>query len=193
VLFSEIVGTDFHNQNVKLLDRFVYRAYHRLFRRELIGHLDNKTKAFSIEGRAYFLGINKFTVGENCMFRNGISFEGNGNGHLVIGNGVNVGNNVSLSCSQEVTIGDGTAIASNCYIIDSDHSSSKGPGEPFDELICSPIHIGKNVWIGNGVTVLRGSTIGDGAITGAGAVVKGDIPANSVAVGIPAKVIKMRK
>jgi len=54
------------------------------------------------------------------------------------------------------------------------------------------ITIGKDVWIGAGVIVLPGVTIGDRSVIGAGAVVTKNIPDNSIAVGVPAKVIKTR-
>ena len=54
----------------------------------------------------------------------------------------------------------------------------------------SKVIIGNNVWIGSGANILPGVSIGDNSIIGAGSVVIKDIPANSVAVGIPAKVIK---
>ena len=50
--------------------------------------------------------------------------------------------------------------------------------------------IGKNVWIGTHAVILPGVTIGDRAVIGAGSIVTKDVPANSVAVGNPAKVIK---
>ncbi len=53
-----------------------------------------------------------------------------------------------------------------------------------------PITIGNNVWLGANVTVLPGVTIGDNCVIGAGSVVTRDIPANSVAVGVPCRVIK---
>jgi maltose O-acetyltransferase len=53
-----------------------------------------------------------------------------------------------------------------------------------------PIRIGSGVWIGGGAIVLPGVTIGDGAVIGAGAVVTHDVPADSVAVGNPAKVTR---
>ena len=49
--------------------------------------------------------------------------------------------------------------------------------------------IGNNVWFGENVTVLKGVTIGDNVIIGAGSIVNKNIPSNSVAVGVPAKVI----
>ncbi|KTD82744.1 acyltransferase [Legionella waltersii] len=57
----------------------------------------------------------------------------------------------------------------------------------------APVVIGKYTWIGGNSTILPGVKIGEGAIIGAGSVVARDIPAYSVAVGIPAKVIKMRE
>lgn len=51
--------------------------------------------------------------------------------------------------------------------------------------------IGKNVWLGEGVAVLPGAIIGDNAIIGANAVVIGEIPANAIAAGVPAKVKKI--
>jgi acetyltransferase-like isoleucine patch superfamily enzyme len=56
--------------------------------------------------------------------------------------------------------------------------------------IIKPITIGNNVYLGFGVIVLPGVTIGDNVIVGAKSVVTKDIPSNSVAVGIPARVIK---
>lgn len=53
-----------------------------------------------------------------------------------------------------------------------------------------PITIGHNVWIGGNVCVLPGVTIGDNSVIGAGSVVVGDIPARSVAVGNPCRVVK---
>lgn len=54
----------------------------------------------------------------------------------------------------------------------------------------SPIKIGNNVFIGTNSILLPGTTIGDNCVIGAGSVVKGSIPSNSVAAGVPAKVLK---
>ena len=59
-----------------------------------------------------------------------------------------------------------------------------------DLEITKPITIGDNVYIGNNVIILPGVTIGSNVIIGAGAVVSRSIPDNSVAVGVPARVIK---
>lgn len=54
---------------------------------------------------------------------------------------------------------------------------------------CGKVIIGNNIYIGTKVTILRGVTIGDNCVIGAGSVVTKDIPANSVAVGVPCKVV----
>ena len=56
----------------------------------------------------------------------------------------------------------------------------------------APVTIGNDVWIGRRVIILPGVTIGDGCVIGAGAVVAKDLPPYSIAVGVPAKVVKRR-
>ena len=58
------------------------------------------------------------------------------------------------------------------------------------QLHPAPIHIGKRVWIGANATVTQGVTIGENAVVAAGAVVTGDVPANTIVGGVPAKVIR---
>lgn len=60
-------------------------------------------------------------------------------------------------------------------------------------MVSEPIEIGDDVWIGTGVKILKGVKIGEGAVIGAGSVVTRDIPPYSVAVGVPARVIKKRE
>jgi maltose O-acetyltransferase len=65
------------------------------------------------------------------------------------------------------------------------------PGPRRDKLEAAlPITIGDNVWLGGGVIVCPGVTIGDNTVVGAGAVVTRDLPANVVAVGNPARVVR---
>ena len=59
-----------------------------------------------------------------------------------------------------------------------------------DLEITKPITVGNNVYIGNNTIILPGVTIGNDVVIGAGAIVTRDIPDNSVAVGVPARVIK---
>jgi acetyltransferase-like isoleucine patch superfamily enzyme len=60
-------------------------------------------------------------------------------------------------------------------------------------LTTGAIHIKKNAWIGANAVIMAGVTIGENAIVAAGAVVSKDVPANSIAAGVPAKIIKSIK
>ncbi|WP_119731572.1 sugar O-acetyltransferase [Thermomonospora amylolytica] len=88
-----------------------------------------------------------------------------------------------------ITIGDDVQIGPNVQLLTPTH-----PVDP--ELrrakweAAEPITIGDNVWLGGGAIVLAGVTIGENTVVGAGAVVTRDLPANVVAVGSPARVIR---
>ena len=86
-----------------------------------------------------------------------------------------------------IWIGDNALIGHNAVLATLNHDPDPAKRA---NLIPSPIRIGKNVWLGANVTVLPGVTIGDGAIIAAGAVVTKDVPENTVAAGIPAKIIR---
>jgi lipopolysaccharide O-acetyltransferase len=116
---------------------------------------------------------------------------------LDIGKNVQFNDYVHIGVVEGVSIGDNTLIASKVFISDHNHGSYAGdihsnPNENPIARILKPkkVTIGKNVWIGEYVAILPGITIGDGAIIGAMSVVSRDIPANSIAVGSPARVIK---
>lgn len=104
---------------------------------------------------------------------------------------VSIGRNVIvmpgclMMAAGGITIGDGTMIAANVQLISNNHDLYER-----QVITCRPIHIGKNVWIGAGATVLPGVTIGDNAVIGAASVVTKDVPADMIAVGNPAKVIR---
>ncbi len=62
----------------------------------------------------------------------------------------------------------------------------------FEARAEQPISIGHDTWIGHGAVIMPGVTIGNGAVIGSNAVVTRDVPPYAVAVGVPAKVIRMR-
>jgi acetyltransferase-like isoleucine patch superfamily enzyme len=111
-------------------------------------------------------------------------------GRIQIGSGVFVGQGVVITAQTSIEVGDGCQIAEYVSIRDQDHDP-EAPG-PLSQsgFKTAPIIIGSNVWLGARVSVARGVRIGDNAVVGAGAVVTSDIPANSVAVGVPARVIR---
>lgn len=109
------------------------------------------------------------------------------------GKNIHFGHNVFINsgCRFQdqggVWIGDNALIGHNAVLATLNHNPDP---EKRGNLIPSRIVIGKDVWLGANVTVLPGVTIGDGAIIAAGAVVTKDVPASTVAAGVPAKTIK---
>lgn len=88
-----------------------------------------------------------------------------------------------------VTIGDDVQMGPNVQILTPTHPIEAGPRRDKWEA-AEPITIGDNAWLGGGVIVLPGVTIGENTVVGAGAVVTRDLPANVVAAGNPARVIR---
>lgn len=109
------------------------------------------------------------------------------------GKNIKIGKDVFVNsgcCFQDqggVTLGDGCLIGHNVVFATLDHD--KRPGRRGD-MTAAPIVVGKDVWIGAHATILKGVTIGDGAIVAAGAVVTRDVPPNTIAAGVPARVVK---
>lgn len=92
-----------------------------------------------------------------------------------------------------IKIGDDVMIANSTSIVTSDYIFNDKTKPIWKSgHVHAPVIIEDDVWIGMGVRILKGVTIGKGSIIGAGAVVTKDIPPYSIAVGVPAKVIKKR-
>lgn len=92
----------------------------------------------------------------------------------------------------EIHLGNDVSLAPGVFITASDYQFVSGipfKSQPKRER---NVTVGDDVWLGAGVVVVAGVTIGDGCVIGAGAVVTKDVPANSIAAGIPAKVVAMR-
>lgn len=89
-----------------------------------------------------------------------------------------------------ITLGANVHITNGCRFITHDGGTLLFRKYVPDLEITKPIVVGNDVYIGNNVLILPGVTIGDKVIIGAGAVVSRSIPSNSVAVGVPARVIK---
>jgi maltose O-acetyltransferase len=89
----------------------------------------------------------------------------------------------------DITIGDDVQIGPNVQLLTPTHPVEPGLRRAKWEA-AEPITIGDNVWLGGGAIVLPGVTIGENTIVGAGAVVTRDLPADVVAVGDPARVVR---
>lgn len=149
-----------------------------------------------IRGKKFISVGDGFTTGFNC--RIDAFKQGEIRGVLVkIGRGVQINDNVHIGAINKIEICDNVLIASKVFITDHNHGRYSGdiqdsPLSPPSErvLVSKPVVIKKNVWIGEFVSVLPGVTIGEGSIIGANSVVSKDIPAYSIAVGSPARVVK---
>jgi len=107
---------------------------------------------------------------------------------ITIGDHVLISPGVRISAANSIKIADSCMLASNAYITDSDwHGIYDRSMTP---VKTSKVILKENVWIGDSAIVCKGVTIGKNSIIGAGAVVTCDIPANVIAAGNPAKVIK---
>ena len=89
-----------------------------------------------------------------------------------------------------ITIGDNVHITDGVKFITHDGGTLLYRNRVPDLEITKPITLGDDVYIGNNVLLMPGVTVGNNVVIGAGAIVTKDIPDNSVAVGVPAKVIK---
>lgn len=113
--------------------------------------------------------------------------------HTDCGKNIAVGKNIFINsgCKFQdqggIVIGDGALIGHNVVLATLNHSLAVRDRQ---DLIPGPIRIGKNAWIGSNVTILPGVTVGDGAVVAAGAVVTKDVPAYTVAGGVPARVLR---
>lgn len=86
-----------------------------------------------------------------------------------------------------ISIGDDCLIGHNVVIATLNHdlaASRRADMHP------APVVIGRNVWIGANATILAGVTIGDDAVVAAASVVTKDVPARSIVVGSPARVVR---
>jgi acetyltransferase-like isoleucine patch superfamily enzyme len=151
-----------------------------------------------LRGRSFLEYGKGFTTGYNCrleMFNTGIGEKKK----LIIGENCKIGDSVHIAAGESVIIGDNCLFASKIYISDISHGdysnteNSSNPNIPPDErpLYTNPVIIGNNVWIGENVCILPGVKIGNGCIIGGNSVVNKSIPDNCIAVGGPAKVVKI--
>ena len=115
------------------------------------------------------------------------------NGDIELAEDVNIGFNCEVFSASRVTIGRGTMLAAYCYVVGGDHDWSEPEASVLEQGRTSRgVTIGAGAWLGAGVKVLDGASIGDRAVIGAGAVVRDAIPEGTIAVGMPARVVRAR-
>lgn len=112
------------------------------------------------------------SVGRELVTRDNFHVRVEG-GKLSIGDKCFFNLNASITCMEEITIGEGCQIGNNVVIVDHNHTRD------FSGYTTKPVRIGCRVWIGANCVVLPGTFIGDGAVIGAGSLVMGEIAAGS--------------
>lgn len=108
---------------------------------------------------------------------------------LHVEDGAFINQGALVEAHAPVTIRSGASVAMRCRIITSTHdlgTSAKRAGR----LVCKPVTIEEGAWLGAGVTVLPGVVVGRGSVVGAGSIVTRDVPANTLVVGSPARVVR---
>ena len=113
--------------------------------------------------------------------------------YLRLGKNVSIHPLCYIDAQGGISIGNNVSIAHNVSILSFDHDYSD-TSKPIKDapLTLKEIVIENDVWIGAAARILGGVRIGTGSVIGAGAVVTKDIPPMSIAVGVPARVIKSR-
>lgn len=176
------------------------KSYARMFNHKVI-HRRAYGRKIHTDGLAFIGKDVKIEVGPFAhVFLDRWSWVGNRTklrahgGFIRIGSKSVLGEEITFSTYEEISIGRECVIADRAMFIDFDHIVAD-PEQAIRKqgLYSKPVRVGNNVWIGYGACILRGVTIGDGAVIGTNAVVTKDVPANAIVGGVPAKVLRMRE
>lgn len=144
---------------------------------------------FTRIGSASFFDAETIKIGEDAriseqVFVGGLSSP---ESHFHLGSRTILMQHTFINVARPVTIGDGTGIGGRCTIFTHGSWQDQLEGYP---VTFAPVTIGSNVWIPWQVFIMPGVTIGHGATIGAGSLILKDIPAGSLALGSPAKVVR---
>jgi len=177
-------------KNVAFGANVVFRHPHKIFIGDNVVIDDNcLLDAKGVHNAGIFIGDGVF-VGRNSI----LSCK---DGDIFLANGVNIGFNCEIFSSHSVSVGENALVAAYCYLVGGGNYDverldvSFAEQDGFDSR--GGIEIGRNVWLAANVKVLDGVTIGRDTIVGAGAVVRDPLPEWSIAVGMPARVVRSRQ
>jgi acetyltransferase-like isoleucine patch superfamily enzyme len=162
----------------------------------------NTNSELSIYGRIFIRNYGTISFGKNvkitsAFIKNPIgpavfsSFVTTRSGNIKVGNGTGISNSFFYSKSS-ISIGNNVLIGSGCQVFDTDFHSIHSKIRMSDNDVgkVAPVIISDNVFIGAETIILKGSVIGANSVIGAKSLVSGNIPANEIWAGNPAKFIK---
>ena len=142
--------------------------------------------------RGEILKVVGFRIGRGTAFSTLPSLSGDGPIHqrLWIGSDCWFNRECALELGAAITIGKHVLVGPQTMFLTTTHTIGDSDHR-CGERQCLPVVVGDGAWIGARVLVLPGVTVGAGAVIAAGAVVNRDVPPNSIAAGVPAKVVRM--
>lgn len=160
-----------------------------------LSHDYNLTYDDQTEQRAAILAELLGAHGQNIYLQGPIQFDYGR--FTTIGDNFYANFNLTVLDTCPVTIGDNVMLGPNVSLLTAKHplryqqrNLREVDGQLLDYEFGAPITIEDNCWLGGNVTVLGGVTIGAGSVIGAGTVVTKDVPANSLVVGNPGRVVR---
>ena len=121
-----------------------------------------------------------------CTLWSGVRLEIAPGAHLSIGKGTYLNRDTTVVCHERISIGEDCKISYQVIIMDTDEHPVPGA-----QSLTAPVMIEDGAWLGARCIVLKGVRIGAGAVIGAGSIVTRDIPPRAVAVGQPARVLRI--
>ena len=134
----------------------------------------------------------RLSVGEGTLLEPGCWITMSRAARIEIGAGCFLNRGVMLAANERIEIGDHVMFANGCFVGDADHRYDD-PDVPITWqgfATRGPVSIGSNCWFGVNCVVTGGVTIGDRAVIGANSVVTRDIPAGTIAAGVPARPVR---
>ena len=166
---SDIKHRTLHNAN-KIIQPCIFKG---------AGTIEIKNCTFGIKKSPFFYNMYSYIEARKplsviCLMQNSTF-----NNNLTI-----------ISEGEGIYIGSDCLFGTNVFISDSDFHNLGITARHREPPQTRPVHIGNNVFIGSDVKILKGVTIGDNAVIGMGSVVTKDVPANYIAAGNPAKLIR---
>ncbi|MHB8657250.1 MAG: acyltransferase [Solirubrobacteraceae bacterium] len=157
------------------------------------GRLQTDGLCFVCPGVKFEIGKHAtVTLGRWCWLGHGCKIRVH-EGQVSIGAKSVLGQECTISCYRQISIGRECIIADRVMMIDFDHGMVETERPIRNQGIYTrDVQVGHNVWIGYGACILRGVSIGDNCVVGTSAVVTTEVPDNAVVGGVPARVIRMR-
>lgn len=128
----------------------------------------------------------KWSVGAGTVVERAITVTARGG--VTIGDGCVINRGALLDGRGGLVVGDLVNISPDVQVLTGDHD----PDSPTLKARYRPVTIGSRAWIATRALILAGSTVAEGAVVGAGAVVAGDVPPDTIVVGVPAQPLRER-